>query len=104
MARSSNGTQQVPLGSSQRKLRQTAFDFLGDVPRETGPFPFAQVSPDLVRDAIATWVGHGHAITFGSTSDGGAMGVHLLANGDRRARYFVDVAELEDFLATVRDA
>jgi hypothetical protein len=74
------------------------FAGLGDGVQSTDHFDLLPVDAECLRDAIAAWTGRGYAITFGRTGDGGAMGVHLLAGGDKRSRYFSDVSELEDFL------
>lgn len=91
-------------GVRRIRARQDAFGFLNETPRSDAPFELMPVDAEGLRDAIAIWTGLGHAITFGRTQDGGAMGVHLHAGGERRSRYFGTVAELEDFLATVRGA
>ena len=86
------------------RQRQGAFDFLVDEGDPDAPFDMSAVDADGLKDAIVAWVGRGYAITFGRTSDGGAVGVHLLAGGEKKSRYFAEVSQLEDFLATVREA
>lgn len=83
------------------RARQTAFDFIEEVKGMAVSIDMAAVDSDTLADAIASWTGRGYAITFGRTSDGGALGVHLLAGGEKRSRYFTDVAELENFLQVI---
>ena len=85
----------------QRELEQTAFAFLGEVPAVGGNFPLAEISPDCLCGAIVRWLSQGHALSFGLSSDGGALGVHLIVSGSKRTRWFNGVAELEDFLTTI---
>ena len=84
------------------RLQQSAFAFLGESQERGALFDFEPVDADGLHDAIASWVNQGYAISFGRTSDGGACGVHLHANGDKKSFYFGTVAELEDFLSRVR--
>lgn len=83
--------------------RQSAFAFLGGPAKAEGAVDLLPVDAECLRDAVASWVALGHAITIGRTADGGAIGVHLLANGEKSSRYFSTIAELEDFLTLVRD-
>ena len=94
---------QVPVRRQMPRPRQGAFAFLADAPAADEPVSLVNVDADTLRDAIAFWTALGHAITIGRTSDGGAVGVHLLAGGQRKSQYFTDLALLEDFLVTVRD-
>lgn len=94
---------QLPVRRQRPALRQGAFSFLVDEPTAGEPVSLTNVDAETLRDAIALWTELGHAITIGRTSDGGAVGVHLLAGGERKSRYFTDIAMLEDFLVTVRD-
>lgn len=80
---------------------QAAFAFLGGVGHVGGKFPVAEVSPDMLLRALIRWVGAGYALSFGLSADGGALGVHLLAAGQKRSKWFSTVAELEDFLASI---
>lgn len=86
-----------------RAPKQGAFGFLGDDKADREPVSLATVDAETLRDAIVAWTELGHAITLGRTSDGGAIAVNLLAGGQRRSKYFADLAALEDFLVTVRD-
>jgi hypothetical protein len=69
--------------------------------RQVESFSVSDVDANLLSDAISSWVGRGFAITFGRTSDGGAIGVHLLANGSRRPSYHATAEELETFLSEI---
>jgi hypothetical protein len=84
-----------------RQVQQAAFAFMGDVQANGRGFPVEEVSPDSLHGAVARWVSSGHAISFGLSGDGGAFGVHLIAAGEKRSKWFGHVAELEDFLSTV---
>ena len=88
----------------QRELEQAAFAFLGEVPGGTSNFPLAEISPDCLLGALVRWCSQGHALSFGLSSDGGALGVHLIVSGSKRTRWFNGVAELEDFLASIPGA
>jgi hypothetical protein len=80
---------------------QAAFAFLGDVPGSGAHFPLTAISPDSLHGAVVRWLALGHALSFGLSGDGGALGVHLIASGEKRSRWFGQVSELEDFLATI---
>lgn len=81
-----------------------AFAFLAGREEPKEPVTLANVDADGLKAAIAAWTDQGHAITFGRTSDGGAISVSLLAGGQRKSQYFPDIAALEDFLALVATA
>jgi hypothetical protein len=104
MPRNGNGYERPPLGPGSRGPAQGAFDFLGDVQTSDEPISLLPCSPELLRDAVAKWVERGHAVTIGRTSDGGAIGVHLLANGQKHSQYFSEIATLEDFLSRLANA
>lgn len=57
-----------------------------------------ETDAETLRDAVALWCSQGYAISFGLTSDGNALGVHLIVGGQKRSKYFTDIASLEDFL------
>lgn len=80
---------------------QGAFAFLGNVQGRGGSFAFADVDANLVHEAIQVWVEQGYAISFGHTSDGGALGLHLVAGGVKRSLYGASVEEVEDHLRTI---
>ena len=84
-----------------RKSVQGAFDFLGGQGAAGQPFPIEQIDAGGLAVAIARWCGAGHAISFGLSGDGGAFGVHLIADGQKRSRWFGTVSEVEDFLTTI---
>jgi hypothetical protein len=80
---------------------KAAFAFLAGDDPGGDQFPLEQISPDMLLRAVVRWCGAGYALSFGLSADGGALGVHLLAGGQRRSKWFQNVAELEDFLATI---
>ena len=91
---------------ANRRLRsvkqvQGAFAFLGEAQERGGAFDFGEVSPEVLHAAVKAWCNQGYAISFGRTSDGGAGGIHLVANGVKRSLYGASVDELEHHLATV---
>jgi hypothetical protein len=96
-----NGRVDVPAARRAPKPRQNPFEGWSDQSNEAGPFDFSGVDPELVQNVIAEWTALGYAITFGRTSDGGAMGVHLLANGRKQATYHATVDELETRLQEI---
>lgn len=96
-----NGNQWTPYRAIPRTSNEDPFAGLGDDPGAEGAFDFQHVSAENLRDAVASWVSRGYAITFGLTSDGGAIGVHLLAGGKKKSEYFGNVAKLEDFLTRI---
>lgn len=93
----------VPEPSAARRVptKQATFAFLQAVREVPEGLSLENVDAETVHDAIAAWTDLGHAITFGLTSDGGAISVSMLHHGKRDARYFTSVAELEDWLKTV---
>lgn len=101
MSRQADAAQ--PVRKRTTPLRQGVFEFLGDEPSRGEPVSLATVDAETLRDAITAWTELGHAITIGRTSDGGAIAVSLLAGGQRKSKYFADLAVFEDFLVTVRD-
>lgn len=85
----------------QQQAVQAAFAFMGQGAQGQSAFPMSEIDSDSLLGAVVRWCGQGHAISFGLSGDGGAFGVHLIAGGEKRSRWFGHVAELEDFLATV---
>lgn len=81
--------------------RQGVWSFLAAESETVEPVSLLNLDPECLRDAVASWVSQGYAISFGQTSDGGAIGVHLIVGGDKKSKYFTTVAELEDFLTRV---
>lgn len=80
---------------------QAAFAFLGTEEIEGAKFELREVSEEMLKRALIRWVGAGYALSFGLSADGGALGVHLLAAGQKRTKWFSSVQELEDFLASI---
>lgn len=85
----------VPAVRRAPQPRQNPFDGWENKSAGEGPFDMSEVDPSLVHNAIVEWTSAGFAITFGRTSDGGAMGVHLLANGRKLPTYHSTVEDLE---------
>jgi hypothetical protein len=83
---------------------QGAFAFLGQQAQGGQRFPVETIDPEVLASAIARWCGAGHAVSFGLSGDGGAFGVHLIAGGDKRSKWFATAQECEDFLTTVPGA
>lgn len=79
------------------------FTFLASPGAAKEPVSLLHCDAETMRDGVAFWLDLGHAITFGMTSDGGAVAITLLAGGHRASRYFTDIAALEEFLLAIRD-
>lgn len=95
-------SQQWANGRVQRSRQvQGAFAFLGTQAAASQRFPVSEIDPETLAGAVSRWCGQGHALSFGLSGDGGAFGVHLIANGDKRSKWFGSVQECEDFLTTV---
>jgi hypothetical protein len=84
-----------------RRVTQGAFAFLGQQQASAERFPVESIDQDCLAGAVSRWTARGHAISFGLSGDGGAFGVHLIADGDKRSKWFGTVQECEDFLTTV---
>lgn len=84
-----------------RRMAQGAFDFLTPSGGGGESFPVERVDAEAIAGAITRWLARGHAISFGLSGDGGALGVHLIADGEKRSRWFGTVGEAEDFLTTI---
>lgn len=67
-----------------------------------GPFPVAELPPELLRDAVAAWTAQGHAILFRLTEDGKSMAIHLFADGKKDTSYYTDPTALTSFLTRIR--
>lgn len=80
---------------------QDAFVFLDKLEGGVRQIDILQVDAETLRDAVAVWTNEGYAMTFGRTQDGGAIGVHLLAHGNKKSKYFADTSELENFLQSI---
>lgn len=86
---------------ASHKARQSAFAFLGETRKGNALFDMGTVDREAVYAAVVAWVNQGYAISFGRTSDGGALAVNLHANGDKESAYFGSATEAEDFLSRV---
>lgn len=62
---------------------------------------WADVSADTLAQAVAHWTEGGHAITFGCTSDGGALSISLLSGGKPFKLYAATAEEAEALLERV---
>lgn len=85
----------------RRPPAQGAFAFLGAASAGVERFAVDQIDAEVLRDAVARWLGSGYAISLSLSSDGGALGVHLIVGGDKRTKWVQDVAAAEDFLQSV---
>ena len=59
------------------------------------------VDAEALKEAVAHWTSGGHAITFGVTSDGGALSISLLAGGKPYKLYASDPDELASLLERI---
>lgn len=64
---------------------------------------WSQVDNEVVTDAIHLLTGNGDAVTFGVTSDGGALMVSLLTGGKVLKSYFHRPEDAEQRLRGVRE-
>lgn len=87
--------------ATRQRSTQRAFDFMASQLENGEPFSLRNVDAELLHQAVSAWTDRGYLISFGRTSDGGAMGFHLTAAGDKRSKYFSDVASAENFLSEV---
>lgn len=78
-----------------------AFEFAGG-PDELIDWDAAD--PNQLLAAIVNWTRAGNAVTFGRTSDGGALSITLLCGGERLKRYATDAGELEQLLGAMTGA
>lgn len=62
---------------------------------------FEDIEEALLVRALSAWTDAGYAITFGRTSDGGAISMSLLAGDYRKKLYAADAEELADALARI---
>lgn len=62
---------------------------------------WAQVSGPLIKDAIGFVTSRGDAITFGRTTDGGALSVTILSGSERLKQYATSHEEAEELLMQV---
>lgn len=94
-----NRLEPTPLRTPRRAT--SPLDALSAVRAESNRFTWAVCDPGLLAEAVTTWTDQGNAITFGLTSDGGAVSVTMLAGGDRRKFYASSLEELEDLLKRI---
>lgn len=66
-----------------------------------GAITWADADAGLLAGAIAHWTSGGHAITFGVTSDGGALSISLLSGGKPFKLYASDPDELASLLERI---
>jgi len=87
---------------ARKRPVQGAFAFMQGTGGESpGVFTLEQVDAGVLGAAVIRWCGQGYAMSLSLSGDGGAFGVHLLVNGEKRSKWFSDVRELEDWLTTV---
>ena len=60
--------------------------------------------PNLLLAAIVNWTRSGNAVTFGRTSDGGALSLTLLCGGERLKRYASSADDLAQLLEALAGA
>ena len=59
---------------------------------------YGQVDGNLMREAVERVTGHGDAILFGRTIDGGALTIQVLSGGEPSKFYVTDASELMELL------
>lgn len=72
--------------------------------RTTSTITWAQVDGPTIKRAIDAITSCGDAITFGRTSDGGALSITILSGADRPKFYASEVDEAVDMLAAAIEA
>lgn len=60
--------------------------------------------PHQLLAAIVNWTRAGNAVTFGRTSDGGALSLTLLCGGERLKRYASNADDLAQLLSALAGA
>lgn len=60
--------------------------------------------PHQLLAAIVNWTRGGNAVTFGRTSDGGALSLTLLHDGERLKRYASNAEDLAQLLSALAGA
>lgn len=60
--------------------------------------------PHQLLAAIVNWTRSGNAVTFGRTSDGGALSLTLLCGGERLKRYASNAEDLAQLLTALAGA
>ena len=84
-----------------KKMAQGAFDFLGPHQRPAKGMDVDEVDAATFGAGCLRWLGRGYALTCGLSSDGGALNVKLLANGDVRSEWFTSAKDVEDFMSAI---
>lgn len=93
----------VSLQPTNRYQRATGPDLsalFGSGPKP-GAMSWADADASLLAAAISHWTSGGHAITFGVTSDGGALSISLLSGGKPYKLYASDPDELASLLERI---
>lgn len=95
----------IALGRTDRRRQRAGTDLATLFGEETSakPFDWTHAHPDELAAAVVRWTDLGNAITFGRTSDGGAVSVTLLAGGQRHKLYAADEDALSAILTRLRD-
>lgn len=99
----SRGDPRYEKTAPRTNVVQGAFAFLGeDGGKEVRPFSLELLDGATLLEAVQGWCGQGYAITLGLTSDRGALGIHLMADGSIRKSYFPTADEANYFLERLR--
>lgn len=69
-----------------------------------GEIAWKDVDGPSIKRCIAAVTSTGDAITFGRTSDGGALAVTILSGAERHKLYASQVEEAEDMLRSIEEA
>jgi hypothetical protein len=91
------------IGARQRAEKRASLAdlFGGDSPAPACSWAWAY--PDDLVAAVVSWTTRGGAIVLGTTSDGGALSVTLLQDGERFKLYAANKDELSRLLTQIRD-
>lgn len=91
-----NNTNGKPAGASR-------YSKLGAKKPQTA-IAWAQVSGPKIKECIGFVTGCGDAITFGRTTDGGALSITVLSGAERLKQYATTPQEAEQMLADIIEA
>lgn len=91
------------IGARERAAKRETLASLFGGTQDAPVASWAWAHPDDLVAAITAWTSRGAAIVLGTTSDGGALAVTLLENGERHKLYAASRDELERLLAQIRD-
>jgi hypothetical protein len=69
-----------------------------------GDISWTNVDGPTIKRCIVAVTSTGDAITFGRTSDGGALAVTVLSGQERHKLYAAEVDEAEDMLRSIEEA